>query len=226
MHDKDMLSQSDVADLLDLPLVTIQRWEHQGKIPYKLIKHEKWYRRREIVEWAHLHDMMIREEVGKKSTGSAAILKQAIERGGIYPDINGKDILTVFQKALEQLAFIKPSHREQVLSGLLDREEMASTGIGNGVAIPHTRERLDLGLRGIYIPVFFLESPIAFNAIDGRPVFVLFMIFTTNTGDHLKILSRISYILKHRDIQAILTEEDQRDSLLSRITEVEQTIKK
>ncbi len=226
MKDKETLSPQEVAELLDLPLVTIQRWEHQGKIPFKLIRNEKWYKKREILEWADEHDIMIRRETAQKTVRSQSILKQAIRRGGIYHNISGTDIYTVFRNALELLPFLANADRPLILNELLNREELASTAIGNGIAIPHTRERLDLGLKDIYIPVLFLQDAIEFNAIDGKPVFALFMLFTANTSDHLKILSRIGYVLRNREIQAILSERNKRDNLLPEILSIERDIKK
>ncbi len=226
MKNKDTLSPKEVAELLDLPLVTIHRWEHQGKIPFKLIKNEKWYKKREILDWARLHDMMIREEVAQRSVKSGNLLSPAIEHGGIYYHVGGRDIITVFQNALDCLPFLENKDRESILNAMLNREELASTAIGNGIAIPHTRERLDLGLSGIHIPVLFLDNMIEFNAIDSMPVFVLFMIFTENTADHLKILSRIGYALKKQEILTILSDRNQQHNLVSQILKIEQDIKK
>jgi PTS system nitrogen regulatory IIA component len=222
----EILSPKEVAELLGLPLVTIQRWEHQGKIPFKLTRNQKWYKRKEIMEWAELHDMMIREESAGKTVKTGEILSQAVERGGIHHGVGGSDIYTVFQHALDHLPYLENTDRGLILNELLNREELASTAIGNGIAIPHTRERLDLGLKAVYIPVLFLENPVEFNAIDAVPVFVLFMIFTANTGDHLKILSRIGYALKDQGVVQILNERNRDNNLLTKISEIEQRIKK
>ncbi len=222
----EILSPREVADLLGLPLVTIQRWEHQGKIPFKQTRSQKWYKRKEIMEWAELHDMMIRKESAGKKVKTGEILSQAVERGGIHHGIGGSDVYTVFQHALDHLSYLETADRSLILNEMLNREELASTAIGNGIAIPHTRERLDLGLNAVYIPVLFLENPVEFNAIDGAPVFVLFMIFTANTGDHLKILSRIGYTLKDEGVVQILNERNRKNNLLTKISEIEQRIKK
>jgi PTS system nitrogen regulatory IIA component len=226
MRDKEALSPKEVAELLDLPLVTIQRWEHQGKIPFKLIKSKKWYKKREILEWAAVHDIMLRKEISEHAAKSKDFLRQAIERGGIYHNVAGTDIYTVFQQALDMLPFLADKDRIQILNELLNREELAPTAIGHGIAIPHTRERLNLGLEDIHIPVLFLKNAVEFNAIDGEPVYVLFMLFTTNTRDHLKILSRIGFALKTGEIQNILSERNLNNNLLSQISEIEQDIKK
>ena len=221
MRKSNSLTTEEVAALLGLPLVTIQRWEHQGKIPYKIIRHKRLYKRREILEWARDHDFSVKTEIDDQNSGSDRILYSAMKRGGIYYNIAGRNIVEVFESALNVLPFLSQSDRKIVLNEMLDREELASTGIGRGVAIPHTRERLPIGSEQIFIPVLFLQNKIEFNAIDGAPVYVLFMIFTGNTKDHLMVLSRISHALKDRQILKILNEKNENNNLLEQILKIE-----
>ncbi len=226
MKNKENLTTEEVAELLDLPLVTIQRWEHQGKIPSKVIKHKKCFNRKEILQWALDHDFNVRTDIKADESISDQILGPAIRRGGIYYDVPGKDIIEVFENAINRLPFLEKVDRNVILNELLNREELASTGIGNGIAIPHTRERLQIGLQEAHIPVVLLKNHIEFNAIDGKPVFVLFMIFTSSTRDHLMVLSRIGHALKNRRLLDILNENNNDQSLLKQVFEIEQEIYK
>ena len=222
MRNKKNLTTEEVAALLDLPLVTIQRWEHQGKIPSKVINHKKCFKRKEILQWATEHDFNVRTDIKAEESKSDQILGPAIRRGGIYYDVPGKDIIEVFENAINGLPFLEKVDRKVILNELLNREELASTGIGNGIAIPHTRERLQIGLQEAHIPVVFLKNQIDFNAIDGNPVFVFFMIFTSSTRDHLMVLSRISHALKNKRLLGVLNEKNNDQSLLNQINEIEQ----
>jgi PTS system nitrogen regulatory IIA component len=215
------LTTEEIAQLFNLPLVTIQRWEHQGKIPYKISSHIKSYNRKEILKWAKDHDLTINEESGENETSPGQILYNAVEQSGIYYDIPGNNIVEVFENALNALPFLKKANRKMILNEMLDREELASTALGRGIAIPHTRERFRIGSDQIYIPVLFLENDIEFNAIDGEKVFVLYMIFTENTRDHLMVLSRISQALKDKKMLDILHEKNKNQNLLSHILEIE-----
>ena len=226
MKNKENLTTLEVAELLDLPLVTVQRWEHQGKIPSKIINHQKCFKRKEILQWAEEHDFNIKTDIRTDKSKSDLILGPAISRGGIYYDVSGKDIIEIFENIIYKIPSLENTDRKVILNELLNREELASTGIGNGVAIPHTRERLQLGLQEIHIPVIFLKNQIEFNAIDGNPVFVLFMIFTHNTRDHLKVLSRISQALKNRRLIEILIKKNIDQNLLEAIIEIEQEFHK
>lgn len=222
MRNNKNLTTEEVAELLDLPLVTIQRWEHQGKIPSKIIKHKKCFKRKEILQWAKDHDFNVRIDIKADESKSDQILGPAIRRGGIYYDVPGKDIIEVFENAINGLPFLEKVDRKVILNELFNREELASTGIGNGIAIPHTRERLQISLQEIHIPVVFLKNQIEFNAIDRKPVFVLFMIFTSTTRDHLMVLSRLSHALKNRRLLDILNEIKNDQNLLKQIIEIEQ----
>jgi PTS system nitrogen regulatory IIA component len=224
MKEKGNLTAEQVAQLLDLPLVTIQRWAHQGKIPSRLVNRQKCFKRRDILEWAVDHDFKIQPGIQRTAVHSDDILAPAIELGGIYNDIPGEDIVEVYKNAISRLSFLPENDRNRILNGLLDREELASTGIGRGIAIPHTRNRIPIGSDRIYIPVMFLMNEIEFNAIDGEPVRVLFMIFTGNTRDHLSVLSRISHTLRDDKVLQILREKNRKNNLLERITKIEHEI--
>jgi PTS system nitrogen regulatory IIA component len=216
------LNIEEVALLLDLPEVTIQRWAHQGKIPYKIISGKTIFKKSEITRWANAHDLAIKEKKGKPvHSGSENLLTDAIRAGGIYRHIPGDDIYSVFENALEHLDFIKKSDHKKVFEELLNREELASTGIGHGIAIPHTRNRLDLNLQHAHIAVFFLQQPVIFNAIDGQPVQIMFMIFTSTVKEHLKMLSKISYVLQQPSFRENILSGISDEDLIGNVKQIE-----
>lgn len=220
---KKFLTQKDTARLLDVSPATIQRWMQQGKIPFKIIHDKIFFNKKEIEDWAKEHDFNL-QSVPQETTnyGKAPFyLYKALERGGIYHHIQGNDVASVLENALGKLDFIKSADKEMLLEELLRREELASTAIGKGVAIPHPRRRIDLGLKKAHVPLFFPEHPLAYNALDGRDVFALFMLFTTTTQEHLKLLSKISFALNDSVIRKILQEKDKNSSLIETIRALE-----
>ena len=224
MDGKKFLTIKDVANLLNLPLVTIERWEHQGKIPFKILKQKKWFKRKEILDWAQSHDFVIKSQKNKIDTKAKNLLSQAIEWGGIYYNMAGEDVYSVFENALDTFDFITKIGKDKILDDLLNREEFASTGVGNGIAIPHPRNRMKVGEHDTYVPVVFLENAIEYNSIDTIPVQVLFMIFTTDTKIHLQILSKISYCLKNNSLLSILFDKNKDKNLLQKINQIENTL--
>jgi PTS system nitrogen regulatory IIA component len=88
----------------------------------------------------------------------------------------------------------------EVFDALLEREEASSTGVGQGVAVPHAQiEGLDR-IRGVFVR---LEQPVEFAAIDDRPVDLFFALFAppSTTTEHLRALARVSRLLRRPDIR-------------------------
>jgi nitrogen PTS system EIIA component len=93
---------------------------------------------------------------------------------------------------------IVATHRvdgQRLLDTLLDREKLGSTGIGEGVAIPHGKVP---GLPGLLASFGRSPAGVDFRAIDGRPTHLFFTLFApeNSAGTHLKALARISRIFK------------------------------
>jgi len=221
---KKYLLAKEVADLIKVPMVTVLRWAHQGKIPSKRKNDVYFFRRSEIISWAKGHDLSVAEsrtEPGSRQGREGISLWAAMEKGGIHHDLPGGDLYTVLSNALD-LCPIPPAARAEVLNELLNREEIASTGIGKGVAIPHPRRPLEgFTQADTMIPVFFLQQSIDFNSVDGDPVFVLFLMFSPSTQVHLQLLSRLSFCLRDREFMDMLQNRQGRDLLLSRVAEIE-----
>jgi mannitol/fructose-specific phosphotransferase system IIA component (Ntr-type) len=94
---------------------------------------------------------------------------------------------------------------EAVLEAVEEREAVLSTGIGNGVAIPHARSSAVAGL-GIVGGVSAV--PVPFDAIDGEPVRLFFLIVgpEAEAGPHVKALSRIARLVRHDEVRRRLVE--------------------
>jgi len=90
----------------------------------------------------------------------------------------------------------------EVLDALIEREAAGSTGVGYGVAVPHARLAGLDRLRAVFVR---LEQPVAFEAVDDRPVDLLFALFAPpeSGGEHLRALARVSRLLR----QATLREQ-------------------
>lgn len=218
------LTPKDVALLLDIPLVTVSRWANQGKIPCKLKNGNFLFKKKEIMSWARSRHLEVREKMkppGQAVDGGGVSLHDAISRGGIYHRLEGHDIFSILKNAVDYMGFDDDARKKLVLDELIKREEIASTGIGNGVAIPHPRRVMKLDLASPVIWVFFLENRVDFNAVDGKPVFILFFIFSPSTPDHLKLLARLSFCLREKKFMSLLKKHPRPDVFLSVISQIE-----
>jgi nitrogen PTS system EIIA component len=224
MKKKTRLTAKEVALLLGTPLVTVLRWAHQGKIPCKLKNDQYVFKKNDILEWANAHDLFIKkkeEEEIASHPDDPFSLKNAVERGGIIYNLPGSDIVSVLKNAVEKIKLPEGTDRELVLNELINREEIASTGIGKGVAIPHPRTTLNLKLKKPFIPVVFLQQPVDFNAVDGQEIFVLFLIFSPSTRIHLKMLSRLTLGLRDDEFLTLLKNRASRQDILAKIQQME-----
>ncbi|MBN1197522.1 MAG: PTS sugar transporter subunit IIA [Candidatus Aminicenantes bacterium] len=205
---RNWLDVADVARLLQIPVVKVQRWVHQGKIPCKFSGQGIRFRREDLVAWAHSHDLTIIRSDLEDAGGSERDdrLFQAVVAGGVEFDLEGSDIYSVLEAASKRLRFDPPVSRDQVLEELLAREELASTGIGRGVAIPHPRNMCALNVTRPRITVFFLCQPVDFAAVDNLPVDLLFVMFSPDSPTHLGLLSRLGYLLRREDFCRCLRE--------------------
>lgn len=101
----------------------------------------------------------------------------------------------LLQLLSEKAAQLCDANEQEIFDVLLAREQLGSTGLGNGIAIPHGKIK---GLDGVKAVFAKLTSPIGFDAVDDAPVDLVFMLLAPegNGADHLKALSRVSRLLR------------------------------
>lgn len=104
--------------------------------------------------------------------------------------------------------------QDEVLSGLINREKMGSTGIGNGIAIPHGRIK---GISQIMAIIVTTEEPIEFDAIDNKPVDIFFAILVPaeEAETHLKALAGIARKLSNKDIVKAIRNAQTKKEIIS-----------
>jgi PTS system nitrogen regulatory IIA component len=101
---------------------------------------------------------------------------------------------------------------------LVERERLGTTGIGNGIAIPHGKLKGLARLTGVFAR---LERPIPFEAIDDQPVDLIFVLLAPEEAgaDHLKALARVSRLLRDRAMCEKLRGTDNADALYALLTD-------
>ena len=107
---------------------------------------------------------------------------------------------------------------DAIVNTLLEREQLGSTGIGDGIAIPHGKHS---DLNRLMISFGRSNNGVEFNAMDGKPVHIFFLLMApeNTTGQHLKVLAKISRMLKDRKFRENLMEAITRDDLYRIISE-------
>jgi len=114
----------------------------------------------------------------------------------IIPALEASSKKKAFRAIAEEIAVQIGGHADDLLGALLDRERIGTTGIGQGVAIPHIKIA---GAERMYGVLVRLETPVDYDAIDNLPVDIIFMLLApaeSKTTQHLKMLAHISRFLK------------------------------
>ena len=130
--------------------------------------------------------------------------------------------VTSKKQALQDLsrraADITGLHERTIFDVLMAREKLGTTGVGNGIAIPHGKiPNLDR-LYGLFAR---LERPIDFNSIDEQPVDLIFLLLAPESAgaDHLKALARVSRLLRDTTVCQKLRGTDKAEALYALLTE-------
>ena len=103
---------------------------------------------------------------------------------------------------------------------------VASTGIGDHIAIPHARGSLVGYISHPILSLSFLETPIDYGALDGKPVYALFLLISPNVRTHLRVLARLSFCLHAPEFKQAVLEQASRDTILSTLAQTEARLPK
>jgi len=141
-----------------------------------------------------------------------------LDRRAVKASLSAKAKPEVLRELLDALVASGGVEGEpsEVLEGLLAREELGSTGIGYGVAIPHCKSE---SVSRLVAACGRSAEGVAFDALDGKPAHIFFMLVGPkgSAGAHLKALARMSRLLKDASFRGVLAEADTDEALYAAI---------
>lgn len=144
-------------------------------------------------------------------------LSEILDVKNIIPDLKAGDKINALEELAETIVNNRPSlDKNSLVKVLLERERLGSTGIGDGVAIPHGK------FHGINEPIISFGRSMKgldFEAMDGQPVFLFFLLVApeNSASVHLKALARIAKLLKNSSFRKTLMEVPTREELYKTI---------
>ena len=146
-------------------------------------------------------------------------MKEILRESCVLADLKGgtkKEILTELTASLKEAGFVADA--EEAVSVILEREKLGSTGIGDGIAIPHGKLA---GLDEMMIAFGRSREGIGFEAMDGKPVHLISLLIApeNSAGLHLKALAKISRMMKDERYRRALLEAKTHGDLVRIITE-------
>jgi nitrogen PTS system EIIA component len=140
-------------------------------------------------------------------------LLEILPRKSIVPDLKGRTKKQVLEELIDALLREKPElDRERLMAVLLERERLGSTGIGDGIAIPHGKLK---DLNQLVLAFGKSTAGVDFESMDGKPVHLFFLLVAPEncTGIHLRALARIARLLKNAPVRKRLASVSTQDEI-------------
>jgi PTS system nitrogen regulatory IIA component len=187
------------------------------------VKNQPLFGRAELLEWATARRLPVSLELFENGDEGGGTLRIAdsLEHGGVFHDVPGRDRTSMLRAIVERLPLGEEDDRDLLFEVLLARESTGSSGIGDGIAIPHVRSPLVFpGTAGI-VTLSYLAAPIPFDAADGKPVHTVFMLVSPTIRGHLQLLARLSAALLDPGFKAAVLRRAGRDEIIAEARRVE-----
>lgn len=211
----------DAARLLKVSEETIYRFIREENFPAEQFNDRYHINQQRLIEWAHERHIPL---VFSNAEGLPT-LDSALEAGTLLRNVRGDSKREVLRSVIDGMPLPDGADRSFLFDMIWAREQLGSTGFGNGIAIPHARRPIMLGSDQSYLTVVYMEKPIDFSAVDGQPVSVLFLLVTPTIRVHLHLLARLGYALNDPQFLKLVQTRSDKDRLLQRLRELENTPK-
>jgi PTS system nitrogen regulatory IIA component len=219
------LNVRDVTRLLDVSEQTLLRWIKQDNLPAHPDGERYRFSWPELVEWVASRRIPVPKSFYLYgSEQDHPRLGAALQRGGVLHDVAGHDKASVLLALVRAMSLPESVKRDEFFDLLLAREALGSTGIGDGIALPHARNALVLEVPEPSVTLAYTARPVEFGAIDAEPVRALFCVVSPTTRAHLHLLSRIAYCLHDERVRASVRRQRSAEEVLASIDAVEREL--
>lgn len=140
----------------------------------------------------------------------------------VFPDLKAKDKAEILDKLISSLENkVSEEEVEKIRAAVIERENIMSTGVGKGLAIPHGKSA---AIEQTYAAFAILDEPVDYEAIDNQPVNMVFLLVGPQSSNslHIKLLSRISRLMNNREFRDRLRECETAEEIIEQFKKEEQ----
>lgn len=208
------LKIKDVAELLQVSEKTVYRWVNDHKIPSYKVNGQYRFRRNELDDWL--------QRSRQEPAGAVAVppwstepvdLRQLLRRGGIHYKVGGRTAAEAIAAAVALMPLPEFYEPAGIVEQLLQREALAPTALGDGLAMPHSREPVFNEPNAERVGIFFLHQPVDFGALDKLPVQVLLLVLSSDRRRHLQTIRQLGYLIRRPDFAGLLQVQALREDI-------------
>lgn len=218
------LTVREAASYLRVDEATVRRWIARRALPVHRANERLYLNAIEVWEWATENGIPVSRallEQAQRRPDQVPPLSALLSAGGIHHDVGGEDKTSVLHEIVHRLPLPAEVDREFLVTTLEAREAMGSTGIGDGIAIPHVRNPILLHVASPFVTLCLLRHPVDFGALDGQRVHALFTVISANVPGHLRILGQLGFALHDEELRRLLIRRAPDADILARVQTVE-----
>jgi len=211
-----ILDLAEAAQLLGTPSTTVARWARQGLLSCRVGRDGPRFERAELKAWARRHGLRPGVTAPRRAAPEDDLLTAAVARGAWLSGLAAHDSREVITRSIEALG-LEPAVQNAILEEVLDRERMASTALGGGVAVPHPRTPPGRHFDRPVVALATLAEPVDWAAIDAAPVSCSFLLLSPSAPIHLELLSRVAHVLHDPGFLGFLAGAPDHEELLDHL---------
>lgn len=190
------LSVHEAASMLGVSAETVCRWARQGLLGARPAGGELSFDQRELERWARAQGLALRPLRPPAGPPAPPPLTSALRRGCVLRGLAGATPAEVLESLAAAVPLPEAAARVELLDQLRQREQLFSTALGHGIALPHPRAPSMAFCSEPVVVIGFPACPVPWGAVDGEPVHALFLVLSPTPQQHLQLLSRIAYMLR------------------------------
>jgi len=201
------LTLRQAASYLNVDEARLRGWIKKRGLPVHKLNERLYLNPVELWQWAMENGVVVSRRLlddAKQAVGEVPPLSALLDAGGIHYDVGGADKSEALRDVVARLPLPRDFDRDFLVTVLEAREAMGSTGIGDGIAIPHARNPILLHVDQPLVALCLLRHPVDFDAVDGIPVHALFVVISPSIPVHLKILARLGLVLRDAALRRLL----------------------
>jgi PTS system nitrogen regulatory IIA component len=218
------LTIRQAAPYLSVDEATLRGWIKRRGLPVHKVNEQLYLNPVELWQWAMENGVVVSRrllEDARQVAEEVPPLSDLLASGGLHTDVGGEDRSGVLREVVARLPLPPDYDREFLMTVLEAREAMGSTGIGDGIAIPHARNPILLHVDQPLVALCLLRHPVEFEAVDDLPVHALFVVISPSVPVHLKILARLGLVLRDAELRRMLKTRASTDDIRRRVQELE-----